>query len=258
MNNSVITQNEADGIKAGLLTKDQVNALAQASVIPHDTPAAVLQVFIATCAAHGLSPFRREIYLVKYGSNYNTIVGIDGLRTKAARTGQSAGRDDVKFDMKPDGSFLTAAQLAATGKQPLTCTVTVYRIVSGVRCPFTKTVLFSEYCPANKSGKWSTMPFNMIEKCAEAAALRMGFADEVAGLNTEEEAAAIQEVTIMAAEKQPALEMSDDEVKARIKACTTIDELSDLYKSDKRFGHFVELFTDRKDEIAPELMLQQK
>ena len=185
--------------KSGELTAAEIQTLAQAGVIPQGTPAAVVKVFAVACQQHGLSPFKKEIYLVGYAGKYSTIVGIDGLRAKADRTGQLAGKDDAKFDLMPDGSYKTAAQLVSERKLPTSCTVTVYRVIGGMRCPFTKTALFAEYCPANKSGKWATMPFNMIEKCAEAHALRMGFASETAGLNIEEETAAIQDVTIQAA-----------------------------------------------------------
>jgi len=187
---------KVNNIREGILSREQIDTLAKASIIPYDTPAPVLQVFAATCAAHGLSPYKREIYLVKYGSQYNTIVGIDGLRAKAARTGHLAGKDDAQFNRKSDGTYMTAAEVLASGKQhPDTCTITVYRMVSGQRVPFTKTVLWREYAPAKLGGKWLGMGFNMLEKCAEAAALRMAFADETAGLHVEEEQYAYKDET---------------------------------------------------------------
>lgn len=223
------------------LSEKEINTLAQAGVIPQGTPPAILRVFATACHQHGLSPFKKEIYLVGYGGKYSTIVGIDGLRAKADRTGQLAGRDDAKFDLMPDGTFKTAAQLVSERKRPTTCTVTVYRAIGGMRCPFTKTVLFAEYCPANNSGNWRTMPFNMIEKCAEAHALRMGFASETAGLNIEEEAAAIQDMTISAAKSssnknEPAqvasVELHPDSI-LEIESCQTIDALKSLWEQRK-------------------------
>ena len=89
--------------KTGELTPTEIQTLAQAGVIPKDTPAAVVKVFAVACQQHGLSPFKKEIYLVGYGGKYSTIVGIDGLRAKADRTGQLAGKDDAKYDAMPDG-----------------------------------------------------------------------------------------------------------------------------------------------------------
>lgn len=139
------------------------------------------------------------------------------MRVKAARTGQNAGRDDAKFDLMPDGTFKTAAQLAAAKQKPLTCTVTVYRAISGMRCPFTKTILFSEYCPANPSNKWASMQFNMNQESAlRLLPLRMAFADETAGLFVEEESAAMQDITIEAATKNPAVAVDAEKLEDRL------------------------------------------
>lgn len=241
---------KVNDIREGILSNDQIRTLAEASIIPFDTPAPILQVFAAACAAHGLSPYRREIYLVKYGNQYNTIVGIDGLRTKAARTGEFAGRDDAKFNLTSDGKYMTAGEVKEVDVYPKTCTVTVYRMIGGQRCPFTKTVLFAEYCPANLTGKWKTMGFNMIEKCAEAAALRMAFADETAGLHIAEEQGAFEDNTISAAQTNPALTVDRDELAAKIEACDTLKDLQALYKSDERHAAYADMFTTRKTELA--------
>lgn len=184
--------------KSGL-DSGQIETLAKAGVIPANTPAAIVQVFAHACKEHNLSPFKKEIYLVKYGSQYSTIVGIDGFRIKAARTGQYAGADDIKFDVQSNGAFFTAAQLKAAGKLPVTATATVYRIVGGVRCPFTHTAVFAEfYGTAAAYSKAASMPFQMISKVAEGFALKKGFSDELAGLHIEEEAAAFSGETIEA------------------------------------------------------------
>ena len=196
--------------KINLMSEEQIKTLAQAGVIPADTPPPIVKVFAIACQHHNLSPFKKEIYLVRYGTQYNTIVGIDGLRTKASRTGQFAGRDDARFDLQPDGRFHTAAQIKAAGKLPVSCTVTIYRMINGQRCPFSKTIVFAEYCPERPSNKWLAMPFNMIEKCAEAAVLRMAFSDETAGLHIEEEQHAFEDNTMSAAVHRQALDHERD------------------------------------------------
>ena len=217
MQNSLINVNQ--------ITPEQIQTLAKAGVIPHDTPPAILEVFAHACREHNVSPFKKEIYLVRYntkqGPQYHTIVGIDGFRIKAARTAQYAGFDDPKYNVQADGSFQTAAMVKASGKLPISCTVTVYRLIGGQRCPFTATVLFEEYYPAVKVGgggysKADTMPFNMIAKCAEAKALKMAFSDELSGLHIEEEAAAFEDVTIEAAKKNPAAAVDTEKLKKKI------------------------------------------
>ena len=232
------------------ISNNDLTTLAQAGVIPHGTPEPILKVFLVTCHQHGLSPFKKEIYLVKYGGQYSTIVGIDGMRAKASRTGLFAGRDDAKFDVQPDGSFKTAAQLKAANSKPQTCTITVYRMIGGVRCPFTKTVVFTEYCPANAAQKWGTMPFNMIEKCGEAAVLRMAFAEETAGLNIEEESAAIQDHTIQAAEKAPSVAVDPEALVDRLSDLWNDKDLKLLYGSNPGYAGHAHLFTARHDELV--------
>ena len=232
------------------ITAAQIETLAKASVIPAGLPKDLLQVFMITCNQHGLSPFKKEIYLVKYGGQYSTIVGIDGMRVKAARTGQHAGRDDAKFDAMPDGTYKTAAQLAGAKQKPVSCTVTVYRNIGGMRCPFSKTVLFAEYCPANPSNKWASMPFNMIEKCAEAAALRMAFADETSGLNIEEENGAMQDITMQAAETNPAVTVDEKALEDRVSKVFNKQVLWEIYNENPAHKtDFAHIFSARQDEI---------
>ena len=263
---------------SGLLTPEQITTLAQAAVIPFDTPPAIVEVFATACRQHNLSPFKKEIYLVKYnssqGAQYHNIVGIDGLRIKASRTGQHAGIDDPKYNVQANGGFDTAAMVKASGKLPVSCTVTVYRMVSGARCPFTATVIFDEYYPAVAAAaaggkqafsKAATMPFNMIAKCAEAKALKMAFSDELTGLHIEEEAAAFEDTTVAAAEIKPMVGVDAEWLKEQIKKCETVEALAALYKSGETitgqgkrgaslYAEYAELFTDRKYELDPELM----
>ena len=247
----------------GGLTAAEIETLASAGIIPIGTPPAIVQVFATACQQHGLSPFRKEIYLVPYntknGTQYHTIVGIDGLQLKAARTQQFAGCDAEQYDLTSTGLYKTAAELKAAKQRPVTCTVTVYRVIGGVRCPFVATVVFDEYYPAVAKGsdqysKAATMPFNMIAKCARAKALKMAFSDELSGLHIEEEQAAFEDTTIQAASVNPAAGIDREELAQLIAACETTDDLQTLYrKNTPAHKVFAELFTARKEEILQAL-----
>ncbi len=247
--------------KPGDLSPEQIKTLAMAGVIPPDTPPAQVAVFAAVCKQHGLSPFTKEIYLVKYGGAYNVIVGIDGMRKKAARTGQHGGTDEAVFDKQANGSFSNVADFKQ-GELPKSCTVTVWRIVSGVRCPYTATVSFAEFYPAvvkgQGSGKPAQMPFNMIAKCAEAKALKMAFGDEFSGLHIEEERAAFEGQTIQAAQmlgRSPETPERAEElrkIREGVADIYDIPALSAFYKQDKAWEKDREisaLFTARKNQI---------
>jgi phage recombination protein Bet len=247
-------------VKAGI-TPAQIETLAQAGVIPTGTPPAQVEVFAESCRQHGLSPFKKEIYLVAYntknGTQYHTIVGIDGLQQKAARTGRFAGVDMEQFNVQSDGTYKTAAELKAAKELPISCTVTVWAIISGIRCPFTATVLFAEYYPSVQAGrdnysKAATMPFNMIAKCARAKALKMAFSDELSGLHIEEEKAAFEDTTIQAAEANPANGVDIEALQSDIELCSNRNMLTQLYKSNPAYKAHAALFTARANEIKAE------
>lgn len=240
------------------ITPAQIETLAQAGVIPAGTPAPQVEVFAESCRQHGLSPFKKEIYLVAYnsrdGMKYHTIVGIDGLQQKAARTGRFAGIDEEQYNRESNGTYKTASELKAAKEMPISCTVTVWAIVGGIRCPFTATVLFAEYYPAVSSGKDSyskaaTMPFNMIAKCARAKALKVAFSDELSGLHIEEEKAAFEDATIQAAENNPAVEIDEEYLRIKILSCKNREELTHLYKANPGHKQYASLFTEMANAL---------
>lgn len=230
------------------LTDSDIQTLEQAGIIPASTPRAQIEVFGQICKERGLSAFSKEIHLVGYAGRYSVIVGINGFRKIAAESGLHAGTDDVKFDLMPDGSFKTAAELKLSKALPTSATCTVYRIVSGVRVPFSHTVLFNEF--STGKNKWQEMPFQMIGKVAEAFALRKGFSDRLTGLNIEEEHAAMAGETIEAQETtRPELSIDVEALKDRIFNTFTIEVLATIYNESPLHKEFAPLFTQRKIEI---------
>ena len=142
--------------KAGGITPAQIETLAQAGVIPSGTPAAQVEVFAESCRQHGLSPFKKEIYLVAYntknGTQYHTIVGIDGLQQKAARTGRFAGVDEEQYNRDSNGGYKTAAELKAAKELPISCTVTVQLIGNSFAAFNSAAVLYvPSDCSLNRS-----------------------------------------------------------------------------------------------------------
>jgi phage recombination protein Bet len=139
-----------------------------------------LKLFLYQANKTGLDPLAKQIYCIRRWSNsanafQMTIqTGIDGYRLIADRTGLYAGNDDPVFD--EDGENIRAA------------TVTVYKIVQGLRCPFTATARWSEYYPGEKQGMmWKKMGHVMLGKCAEGLALRKAFPGDLSGIYTDAE-----------------------------------------------------------------------
>lgn len=139
-----------------------------------------MDVFMGAAHRYGLNPLANQIYPQvrtdrKTGERTMVIAtGIDGYRTLADRTGCYAGNDDPVFD-DPDGA-------------PKKATVTVYKVVGGVRCPFSATARWDQYVPGeNMAFMWRKMPHLMLGKVAEALALRKAFPAAMSGIYTTEE-----------------------------------------------------------------------
>jgi len=168
------------------LTKAQIDLIK--NTIAKGATDDELKMFMYVCERTKLDPFTKQIHLVprwdsKLGKEVRTpIVGIDGLRSVAERTGSYAGNDDPIFDDE---------------NEPKKATVTVYKIVQGVRSPFTATARWDQYVPMAKDKKtgdlyiasplWKKMPHLMLGKCAEALALRKAFPAVMSGLYVQEE-----------------------------------------------------------------------
>lgn len=130
-----------------------------------------LKLFLYRCKNMELDPLKPgQIYFVKYGTSPGTIVvGLDGFRLKASRSGVHVGTKR---------GLLLNAQGKCVGAW-----CEIYR--KDWQQPAREEVSLSEY----NTGKamWAKMPETMIKKVAEAAALRMAFPDELGGLYSHEE-----------------------------------------------------------------------
>jgi phage recombination protein Bet len=110
-----------------------------------------------------------------------TIRTIESLRAIAARSGAYAGCDEVVFG--PDRTE-TLGGVEVTF--PAWAQITVYRMVDGQRAAFPgpRVLWLETYQTAAPNTEepedwWRKRPYGQIEKCAEAAALRRAFAEEV-------------------------------------------------------------------------------
>lgn len=176
-------------IQPGSYFSDSQLDLLKTQICPGATDGE-LALFTAICQRTGLDPFSRQIYAIQRWDNkanrYKMVIqtGIDGYRQIADRQANYAGSDEPLFN---DG--LTEYQMRASGqKLPVTASVTVYKLIAGVRCPFTATAAWESYYPGDKQGQmWLKFPYLMLAKCAEALALRKGWAAHMQGVYVQEE-----------------------------------------------------------------------
>jgi phage recombination protein Bet len=131
-----------------------------------------LGLFLQACKRYSLDPFQKQIYALKMGGRMTVIVGIDGQRLIAERTGNYAPGRDTEFLLGEDGKLIGAK-------------VYIKKWVKDSWHEMSATAFLSEY--SKGSGLWSKMPSVMIEKAAEARALRRAFPNELSGVYAPEE-----------------------------------------------------------------------
>lgn len=186
-----------------------------------------VELALAYCRARRLDPFKRPVHIVpvwnsKLGREVESVwPGIGELRTTAARTGQHAGYDEATFG--PDetrtfkgvvGKGQYAKEVEKTVTFPTWAQVTVYRLLGGQRVAFPgpKVWWLETYATMGASDvpneMWETRPRGQLEKCAEAAALRRAFPEEVGSeyipeeIGRQQRGPVIETVTLAATESR--------------------------------------------------------
>lgn len=184
------------------LTDEKQLALIRRTVAKDCDPAEFDQ-FIHMCRAVRLDPLRRQIYAFVFHKGdprkrqMTVVTSIGGYRSIAERTGNyRPGATEVIID--PD-----VASPATNPRGISHAIATVYKHSHGEWHPITETAYWDEFAPIKEiwdngepSGRfvldpkkdgWRRMPRVMIEKCAEAKALRRAWPDDFAALMVEDE-----------------------------------------------------------------------
>lgn len=141
-------------------------------------PSGVMAAFIAACARTGLDPTAKQIYAAQMGGKWTVLVGIDGMRVVAQRTGQYDGQDPIEWLAEEDGQWTTVPP-----KSPFAARVRIYR--KGVGRPLEQTVTLAEF--GGRGGNWDKRPSHMLGIRAESHGFRRAFPMELSGLYTPED-----------------------------------------------------------------------
>jgi phage recombination protein Bet len=154
---------------SGELTPEQLQLIT--NTIAKGASKDELALFLYRCKSMGLDPLKPgQIYFIKYGTGPGSIVvGIEGFRSKAAKTGKLSG---INRGVTKDEKGKLIGAWAEVHRKDWTH-------------PAREEVPLSEYDSGR--GNWKTMPETMLKKVAEAACLRMAFADDLGGVYLEEE-----------------------------------------------------------------------
>jgi phage recombination protein Bet len=195
---SLATRPAALAIRPGQEMWSDKQRAALAALGIKDATNGDLAVYMHYCQKTGLDPFSRQIYMIarreKQGDQWvskQTIqVGIDGFRVIrdriAARLGVDVEYEDtIWYDASGQPHDVWIYE-----EPPVACRVVVVR--NGRRFP--AVVRTAAYMQRNKqgdpAGQWKTQADHMIEKCAEAFALRRAFPNDLGGLYIDDEMAA--------------------------------------------------------------------
>lgn len=136
--------------------------------------------FLEVCKARGLNPFNREIYAIPRSGKLTIQVSIDGLRILAERSGKYRGQIGPQF-CAADGQWRDEW---LADDAPVAARIGVLR--SDFDKPIWSVARYKAYAQPNNP-LWKSMPEVMLQKCAEALALRKAFPQAMAGLYAHEE-----------------------------------------------------------------------
>lgn len=172
--------------------------------------------FMHVSASLGLDPLRKQIYAFVFNKDnaerrrMSIIVGIDGFRAVAKRSGQYRPDDKApRFTFDPE----IAKNNPDTNPLGLVSVeVTVYQHAQGQWWPVTAIAFWDEFAPLVEDGSWEEndrgkryfkgngkwrldpkkdnwrkMPRVMLAKCAEAQAIRRAWPEELSAVYSDEE-----------------------------------------------------------------------
>ncbi|MEQ8823798.1 MAG: phage recombination protein Bet [Filomicrobium sp.] len=183
--------------------------------VARELESAEFDLFVHMCKRWRLDPCRRQIYANVYKRNKKNqdgsketvrnvvyVTGIDGYRTIADRTGcYRPGQRSTEVDKD-------IIDKASNPQGIVSATASVWKFTHGEWHEFSERVYWEEFAPLkeiwefcktknkkapsgkfelDRSGNWAKMGRVMLQKCAEAQALRRGWPDEYGDLYTHEE-----------------------------------------------------------------------
>lgn len=140
--------------------------------------------FIQLCRYAELNPFLNEAYLIKFGSQpAQMVTSKEALLKRASRQPDYEGMTSGIIVMVGDDVRQKQGQMLYPGEKLLGGWAEIYR--SLFKKPVYVEVAFEEYNTGKST--WAKMPANMINKVAEAAALRRAYPEQLGALYVEEE-----------------------------------------------------------------------
>lgn len=155
--------------------------------------------FMELCRSQRLNPFKREAFLVKYGSNPASMITAEVVFERRANAHPSyKGMEHGIVYLDHNGEVRKregTATYKAAGEVLIGGWARVHR---SDRTDSYAEVSLDEY--GKNQSVWKTMPGVMISKCAKAVALRLAFPSDFQGMYISEEMGVAPDVTEVHAE----------------------------------------------------------
>ena len=179
---------------------------------------------------------KKDVYAIPFSSGYSLVTSIDWARKVAAQAGL-AGKDAPIYQLDDKGGTIS-------------CSMSVYKIIEGVRCPFTSLVFFKEY--STGQNLWAKKPMTMIAKVAEMHALRMAFPEVLDKAYVEEEMTPVRDAEIVVPE------VDVEKHKAELDNALTIGMLAEIWSSLPISAKKNEEILNFKEELKAKLGATQE
>lgn len=151
-------------VEIGKITKEDVKKFFCEKATDNE-----IALFLKIALLNGLNPFKRELYLVKYGEYPASIV--TGYEVYLKRADRTQKCDGYRAWTEGEGANMKAK-------------IEIFR--KDWKHPFTHEIEYSEYVQRKANGEvnifWKTKPKTMCKKVVTAQGFRLAFPDEMGGL----------------------------------------------------------------------------
>lgn len=150
-----------------------------------------IKLFMELCKYQKLNPFVGEAYAIKFGQDFQLVVGYETYKRRAEEDPTYAGRKSGIVVMRGDDIIQKEGTCIYPKEELIGGWCRVFRKKNGEVEESYKEVGLNEY-QKMKDGRptanWASKPATMIEKVAVSQALRTAFPRDYSGLYTAEEA----------------------------------------------------------------------
>lgn len=226
------------------------------------------KLFLELCKYQKLNPYTNECYPIKFGDDFQIVVGYEAYKRRAEEHPTYAGRKSGIVVLRGEKVIQKEGTCLYPNEQLIGGWCRVFKLIEGRMDETYKEVGFSEY--DKKKANWVSKPCTMIEKVAVSQALRAAFPKDYEGLYTPEEVSPIGDIPPKAPEVEKDEPITQDERQAlfdrafeifgeRKKANAKVKELIEEIGCESTIGMLTSQYRvvmARLEEVAKDLAKQ--